>query len=240
MANLLKWDADEIEDFYEKNIKPKVEPGYFPSYKFLFQHGYIGFYLALFYGKTKKYPDIKAFCDSYWLKRATEKKMKWTKEYADEFYHTNIFPHVKDWLFPVTNWFKNKWWEYWGFICSVNSGRVEWYSNVKDFKVKNGLKSGRVSKLNKEEIDEFYRTDVSKYIENNMLPTKKWFQEKKGKLLKWLHSIESWTNGYKGMKDFSDTNWLDITRRATWNKDTVDQMFEINIRPLTRISKRIT
>jgi hypothetical protein len=34
---LYKWDAKEIEEFYENKIKPMVKTGYFPSYNQLFK-----------------------------------------------------------------------------------------------------------------------------------------------------------------------------------------------------------
>jgi len=231
MTNTFKWDVKEIEEFFKTHIEPKVEPGTFPSYKFLLKNGYLGFYIALFYGKTKKYPNVQSFCDEHNLKRVTEKK--WTREFLDRFYQSKILPHVQDDLLPPTSWFKKRGWEYWGFIGVLNAWSIQGYKNVKDFREKNGLRTSRIKKTSKEDIDSFYVDKILPHIRNNTLPTFKWFQEGEKDNLKWYRDIMSWKNGYRDMSHFCKVHGLEKwKKKSIWTKESIDEMFEKEIRPL--------
>lgn len=233
MSPYKKWDSDEVDDFYKKHIQSDFDPWYFPTYQYLLKKGYIGFYVVLFYGKTKKYPNIDSFCKEYWLKRLTTRKVKWVPEYVEEFYKKNILPFVVDNYLPPTSWFKGKWWEYWGFITVLNLWKVKGYDNIKDFKRQKGLSIIRKNKIyNKEEIDIFYKKEILCLIDNNKIPNQKWFQSKDWKYLLWYKSIIKWESGYKWLKDFSLKNNLDFPSKTKWTKNAVDKMLVESYRPL--------
>jgi len=237
MKNLYKWDSKEVEIYYEKNIKPLVDDGYFPSYKQLFENGYVSFYIALAYWKTSKYPTVNAFCEAYNLKRLTDKKIKWTRESINVFFDENIKPFIKDNKFPITSWFQKKWWEYWWFIWVLNRWKIEWYKNVKDFREQKGLLKWKANTFTKEKIDEFYRTNVIKYVENNRLPLINWFRKQKGELLSWYTALLIGKSWYDSVSDFSKKNGLYIPTSRIWNKITIDLMYEENIKPLINWNK---
>ena len=228
---LYKWDAKEIEEFYENKIKPMVKTGYFPSYNQLFKKWYIAFYVALSLGKTKKYPSVQAFCDTYWLKRLTEKESKWTKEYVDHFFNVYIKPEIKKNIFPKISWFIKMKWEYWGFIQVLNLWKVNGYKNLRDFKEKNWLITEKQIKITKEYIDNFYNTEILKHIKSNKLPTIVWFENKWWKYLSWYQYITLKKAGYDWIKDFCIKNWLNSSKKI-WDKSTVDKFYKENIIPL--------
>jgi len=236
-----KWCSEEVDEFYRTYIKEDVEEGYFPSYKYLHAKWYLGFYIALYFGKTEKYPNIEAFCVLNNLVRLNKKKLKWTDEYIEEFYEKNLIPLIKDNRLPTTGRFKEKGWEYWGFLTKLSLGKIEWYSSVMDFKKKKGLETTKTIKIySKDEIDIFYQEYIIKHIKNNKLPNQRWFQKEDWKYLSWYRAIIRWDSSYKGLNDFSTKNWLVYPSKIKWTKDAIDEMFIDNIKPLMVSNKFLT
>ena len=233
MSPYTRWDSDEVESFYEKYIKSDFDPWYFPSYRYLINKGYIGFYTALYFGKTKKYPDIDSFCKEYWLKRLTTRKVKWTPEFIESFYNEKIVPFIEDNYLPTSDWFKEKWWEYWGFITVLNLWKIKWYDNIKDFKIKKWLNVIRRKRnYNKEEVDNFYLEKIFKHIKNNKIPNQKWFYDRGWDFLIWYRSVNNCESGYKWLKDFSIKNNLIFPEKKLWTKEAVEDFYKVNIKPL--------
>jgi len=233
MSGNKRWRSEDIDDFYNTYIKSDYEEGYFPTYKYLLTKGYIGFYIALYHWKTAKYPSIESFCKQNNLKRLTTRKIKWTREYIDIFYETKILPHVKDNRLPPISWFKEKWWEYWGFISILNLWKIEWYLSVLDFKAKHKLETKRkVQLFPLEKLDIFYKEEIKKHVVNNRLPNQRWFQKIDGDKLLWYKAIVNWLGKYKWLKDFSDRNGLSLPSKIVWDKESIDEMFYVNIKPL--------
>lgn len=235
-----KWDAQEVENFYTEIILPEVGEWIFPSYKFLFNKWYLGFYSALSYGKIDKYPTIDSFCKAFNLERDTKKRLKWTPEYIEEFYNTKVLPFVVDWKIPLTSWFLEKGGEYWGFITTINAWKIKGYKSMKDFRQKKGLKSKRIARWNKDDVEKFYKETLSKEIENNTLPKRVWFKRKWNEYSSFLSAIDSKRVGYANLSDFAKKKKLKMSRSQLWDKESADAMYYENIVPLMEDGKFLT
>lgn len=240
MNNRIKWTAEQVEEYYEKNIKPVSKAWYFPSYTKLAELWFLGFYVVLFNGKVDKYPNVEAFCKAYNLKRDSQKVNKWTKEYADNFYLKNIKPNMENDIFPKIDWFREKKWEYTGFLAAINNKKVEWYTSLEDFKLKNNIFVKKSSNITKEYIDQFYKDNIEPYVVDRRMPTAKWIKSKWSTYSSWYQYIYKYNVWYNSLRDFCSKNHLIAPWRRVWDRITADNFFKEQIKPLMNWNKLLS